>query len=359
MYPESPSNFEFVGAPYQITFGKGTIHQLPALLERLGVKAAMILSTPQQIDLADQIHRILGTVAVSNFTRATMHTPIHVTQKAIAEATESGVDGVVSVGGGSTIGLGKAISIRTGLLHICVPTTYAGSEMTPILGETENGLKVTRREPRILPTAVLYDVDLTMTLPEKMSVYSGINALAHAVEALYASNTNPIIDLMAVQGIQSLAESLPTLQKEPQSEAARREALYGAWLCGICLGAVDMALHHKLCHTLGGTFNLPHAETHVAVLPHAVAYNASHAPHAMAKLAGALPGSNGDAVYGIKELYRRLGIAVDLRSFGMPEEGIEKACEIATLNPYRNPRPLERDALREVIRRAWSGEQAS
>ena len=172
--------FEYIGAPYRVTFGKGTLSQLPALVDTLGAKAVMILSTPEQAELAKRIENMLGDTAKSRFTGAVMHTPTDVTEKAVAQAKESGVDGIVSVGGGSTIGLGKAIGVRSGLPHLCVPTTYAGSEMTPILGETENGRKVTRRDPRILPTAVLYDVDLTMTLPVKMSVYSGVNAIAHA-----------------------------------------------------------------------------------------------------------------------------------------------------------------------------------
>ncbi|OIW25716.1 Dehydroquinate synthase-like protein, partial [Coniochaeta ligniaria NRRL 30616] len=353
------ATFEYVGAPYRVTFGKGTITQVPSLVGKLGAKAVIVLSTPEQAELAKTIEDLLGDAAVSRFTGATMHTPTQVTEKAVAQALAAGVDGIVSVGGGSTIGLGKAISVRTGLPHLCIPTTYAGSEMTPILGETENGRKVTRREARILPTAVLYDVDLTMTLPVGMSVYSGINAIAHAVEALYASNTNPIINLMACQGIKSLAESLPTLQTQPQSSSARYAALYGAWLCGICLGAVDMALHHKLCHTLGGSFALPHAETHVSMLPHALAYNAPSAPPpAMAALAAALPGSGGDPVRGINALYDRLGVSVSLASLGMPEGGIGEAADIAASNPYKNPRPLERDALREIIRRAWHGERA-
>lgn len=164
---------------------------------------------------------------------------------------------------------------------------------------------------------------------------------------------------MACQGIEALSESLPVLQTQPQSEDARYKALYGAWLCGMCLGAVDMALHHKLCHTLGGSFNLPHAETHVAMLPHALAYNAPSMPYAMARLANALRDSEGDAVRGINALYSRLGVGLSLRSLGMPEDGIDKAADTAVSNPYKNPRPLERDALRELIRHAWNGEQAS
>jgi alcohol dehydrogenase class IV len=188
------------------------------------------------------------------------------------------------VGGGSTTGLGKAIALATGLDQIVVPTTYAGSEMTPILGQTERGVKTTQRSPAILPEVVIYDVDLTLTLPPALTATSGLNAIAHAVEALYAQDRNPIVSLMAEEGIAALARSLPVLVDAASDLAARSDALYGAWLCGACLGAVGMALHHKLCHTLGGSFDLPHAETHAVVLPHAVAYNSaaapcSHVPH--------------------------------------------------------------------------------
>lgn len=181
---------------------------------------------------------------------------------------------------------------------------------------------------------------------------------AQAVEALYASNTNPVIQLLAIEGTRALCESLPALQADPTSQEARSRATYGAWLCGMCLGAVDMALHHKLCHTLGGTFNLPHAETHVVVLPHAIAYNAPSCPDAMARLAAALPESEGDAVRGINALYRKLGIRLSLEGLGMPEAGIDQACDAAIANPYKNPRGLERAPLRELIRRAWAGEEA-
>lgn len=164
---------------------------------------------------------------------------------------------------------------------------------------------------------------------------------------------------MACEGIKSLCEALPVLQADAHNDDARYQALYGAWLCGMCLGAVDMALHHKLCHTLGGSFDLPHAITHVSVLPHALAFNAPFAKPAMAKLAASLPDSNGDAVLGINVLYKRLGITANLRTLGMPEDGIDKAADIAVSNPYPNPRPLEKDAIRELIRRAWHGEQAS
>lgn len=376
--------FEYVSASPRVVFGSGTLKELPSMLPKINATSVLILCTPQQVSTAEDVQKIIGDAGVAIFSEATMHTPTHITEKALLVAKEKGVDGIVSVGGGSTVGLGKAISIRTGLPHLCIPTTYAGSEMTPILGETENGRKVTRRDARILPTAVLYDVELFKTLPVGLTVYSGINAIAHAgsfleiltrnllaeggpanqylnviVEALYASNRNPIIELLASEGIRVLCEALPVLQTEGQdSKTARRQALYGAWLCGMCLGSVDMALHHKLCHTLGGLFNLPHAETHVVLLPHALTYNAPATAGAMAKIAAVIPGSEGDAVRGMNTLYQRLGINISLSSLGMPEKGVDEACDVALASPYKNPRPLEREGIRELIRRAWAGEQA-
>ena len=197
-----------------------------------------------------------------------------------------------------------------------------------------------------------------MSLSASLSATSGVNAIAHAVEALYARNTNPIINLLALEGIKALASSLPTIVESPSNEEARSKALYGAWLCAICLGNVGMALHHKLCHTLGGSFNLPHAETHTIVLPHALAYNAPAIPETMAKLAEVLPGSDGDAIKGLNVLLTKLKVKKGLKEYGMKEEDVDKAVEIAVSNPYWNPRAIEKAPLRETIQRCWAGEEA-
>lgn len=203
---------------------------------------------------------------------------------------------------------------------------------------------------------VIYDVDLTLTLPQGLSATSGVNAIAHAVEALYSQTGNPVIDLMAEEGIRALARSLPIIVENKEDPTARSDALYGAWLCASCLGLVGMSVHHKLCHVLGGTFNLPHADTHTIVLPHALAYNAPNVPDAMKKLARAL--DNADAVEGLNVLLTKLKVKRGLKEVGMPEDGIDKAADLALKNKYWNPRPIERDGIREVIRRAWAGEPA-
>ncbi|KAL7622533.1 hypothetical protein AAE478_008040 [Parahypoxylon ruwenzoriense] len=351
-------SFEYNASPARIVFGSGTIKKIPEELSRAKVSEPFLLSTPQQVSHVELLKDILGDVVSGVFTEATMHTPVEVTARALEQLRSSGADSIISIGGGSTVGLGKALSIRTGLFHLTVPTTYAGSEVTPILGETDGGKKTTRSDPKILPSVVVYDVDLTMTLPVGLTATSGVNAIAHAVEALYARNTNPIINLLAQEGTKALASSLPVLISEPSSLAARSSALYGAWLCGTCLGSVGMSIHHKLCHTLGGSFNLPHSETHTIVLPHALSYNAPKVPAAMEALAAALPGSEGDATRGLNILLQKLKVERGLKALGMQESDIDKAADIAVSNPYWNPRPIERGPIRELIRRALAGEDA-
>lgn len=346
--------FVYNALPVRVIFGSGTLRQLPAEVDRLGLRRVLVLSTPQQEHEGRATAERIGDRAASVFAGATMHTPVEVTEKAMAVVIAEQIDGLVAVGGGSTTGLAKAIALRTDLPQIVAPTTYAGSEMTPILGETRDGVKTTQRSAKILPEVVIYDVDLTLSLPVALSSVSGMNAIAHAVEALYAQDRNPIVSLMAVEGIRALARALPRIVEAPADREARSDALYGAWLCGTCLGAVGMALHHKLCHTLGGSFDLPHAETHTAVLPHATAYNAAAAPEAMRAIADALGADN--AAQGLYDLARRIGAMLALRTLGLPQEGIDKAADIAMANPYWNPRPLDRNAIRELLARAYAGE---
>lgn len=345
--------FVYEALPARVVFGHGTFRQLPDEVARLGLERALVLATPQQAQEAERIAATLGGRSVGTFAEATMHTPVEVTERAMQVVATRGVDGLIAVGGGSTTGLGKAIALRSDLPQIVVPTTYAGSEMTPILGETVAGRKTTQRSPRILPEVVIYDVDLTLTLPVGLSGTSGINAIAHAVEGLYARDANPIMSLMAEEGIRALAGALPKIAQDPLDRAARGDALYGAFLCGAVLGSVGMALHHKLCHTLGGSFDLPHAETHTIVLPHALAYNAAATPQATARIARALGAE--DAPRALHDLAGRVGAPRALRELGMPESGIAEAAEIALATPYWNPAPLEHGRIEALIRRAWDG----
>jgi alcohol dehydrogenase class IV len=346
--------FTYTGFAARVVFGSGTLAHARAEVERLGMARALVLTTPAQTAHGREVVQKLGERAAGMFSGAAMHTPVHVTREALAFARAVGADGVVAIGGGSTIGLGKAIAVRTQLPQLAIPTTYAGSEMTPILGETEDGVKTTRSSPEILPETVIYDVDLTLTLPAAVSATSGMNAIAHAVEAMYARDTNPIAQLIAEQGIAALAAALPRITVDAGDRDARSEALYGAWLCAMCLAGVGMALHHQLCHVLGGSFQMPHAETHTVILPHAIAYNAAAAPDAMVRIARAL-GAPGDAANGVYDLVERIGAPRSLAALGMPADGLDRAADLAVANPYWNPRPLECAAIRELLEHAFTG----
>jgi alcohol dehydrogenase class IV len=345
--------FTYVGAPSRVVFGFGTLDRIPEEVKALGCSRALVLSTPQQAADARGLSDRLGTLSAGVFSEAAMHTPVEVTERAMQAVKDSGADCTVALGGGSTTGLGKAIALRTDLPQIVVPTTYAGSEATPILGETKDGLKTTQKSPKILPEVIVYDVDLTLTLPPALSAASGMNAIAHAVEGLYTEDANPIVSLMAEEGIRALGAALPRIVRDPADREARSDALYGAWLCGVVLGSVGMALHHKLCHTLGGTFDLPHAETHTVVLPHAAAYNAPAAPEAMARAARALGAAH--APTALHDLAKSLAAPVALKDIGMPESGLDRAADLAVANPYWNPRPIERPAIRALLDDAFWG----
>ncbi|WP_321917054.1 maleylacetate reductase [Paraburkholderia sp. J11-2] len=346
-------DFTYTTHSSRVVFGKGSMKLIQQEVETLGARRALVLCTPQQRAEAETVASLLGPSSAGVFDGAQMHVPIENARRAREFAKEVGADCAVAIGGGSTIGLGKAIALESSLPIIAIPTTYAGSEMTPIYGITEEGLKRTGRDQKVLPRTVLYDPELSAGLPAQLSFVSGINAIAHAAEGLYAKDGNPVMAMMAEEGIRSLAKGLRGVKKNNRDMEARSECLYGAWLCGTVLGNVGMALHHKLCHTLGGTFNLPHAQTHAIVLPHALAYNSVAAADAMARIARALDA--GDAAGGLYELNRELGVPDGLRAIGLREEDLDLACDVAMSDPYWNPRPVEARPLRELLHRAWEG----
>jgi maleylacetate reductase len=346
-------SFVHEALPARVVFGAGSLRKLPEEIDKLGAARALVLCTPEQRAMAADIVLMLGARSAGVFDGAVMHVPVEVAMAAREKAQRVGADCCVAIGGGSTTGLAKAIALTSGLPILAIPTTYAGSEMTPIWGLTEGGVKKTGRDVRVLPKIVIYDPALTTSLPVALSVTSGINAIAHCVEALYSRDANPIISLMAEEGIRALAGSLPEVAKEPGNMDARSRALYGAWLGGVSLGAVGMALHHKLCHTLGGMFNLPHAETHTVVLPHATAYNAAAAPEAMKRIAAALGAPS--AAEGMYDLAVALGAPVSLQALGMRREQLDQAADLAVQNPYYNPRPVTREGIRSLLENAFEG----
>jgi len=346
-------SFAYDMLPARVVFGAGSVDKLTEEIERLGARRALVLCTPEQRKEGREIADRLGSRAGGLFDQAVMHVPIEIAEQAREQAKILGADCCVAVGGGSTTGLAKAIALVSTLPILAIPTTYAGSEMTPIWGITESGVKKTGRDVRVLPKTVLYDPTLTVTMPPALSATSGMNSIAHCVEALYSKDANPIISLIAEEGIRALAEGLPVVVKAPANLEARSNALYGAWLGGMALGAVGMALHHKLCHTLGGSFNLPHAETHTVVLPHATAYTAPATPEAMSRIARALGAKS--AAQGLYDLASSLGAPTSLAALGLKASDLDKAADIAVQNPYYNPRPITREGIRALLQDAFEG----
>lgn len=354
-----PARFTSIGSPVRVVFGRGVLSELPSEIGALGLSRVLVLCTPGQQVLGEAVAGHLGrSLTVGVHAGAMMHVPQAVAAAAGVEARRRGADGLVAVGGGSTTGLAKAVALETSLPIVAVPTTYAGSEMTSIYGVTADGVKKTGRDARVRPKTVLYDPELTLALPWNVTVTSAFNALAHAAEALYAPDGHPVTAWMAEEGLRALVGALRPLRADGSDPAARAAAFYGAWLCGSVLDAVAMGLHHKLAHTLGGSFDLPHAETHTVLLPHALAYNAPAAPQALNGIGRALgieTAAGIEAPRRLQALAAELGAPTSLRAIGMPEDGLDRAAELAVAAPYPNPRRLERAALRALLQRAFDG----
>lgn len=345
--------FVFSGMTTRVVFGSGTLAEAGAELRRLGHKRALVLSTPDQEAQGRSLADALGDLAAGVFAGAAMHTPVEVTDTAMAAFRDSGATAVIALGGGSTIGLGKAIAVRSGADQIAIPTTYAGSEMTDILGETAQGEKTTRRSPDVRPEVVIYDETLTRSLPVGLTATSAMNALAHAMEALYAPDRNPVIEMMCRDAMGVFHASLPRLLVDGQDSHARTQALYGAWCCSTALGYVSMALHHKLAHVIGGSFNAPHAETHAILLPHTAAYNQVAVPELLAPIATVFGG--GSAGAGLWDFAGRIGAPRSLRDIGLGSADLDQAAGIALRSAYPNPRPFARTDIRDLLQKAWEG----
>jgi maleylacetate reductase len=337
----------------RVRFGVGALDRLAEEVDAVGLTRLMVICGPSHEQLGRRVAALLGDRVVAVLPEARMHVPVEVAGRVGEVAASVDADGCVAVGGGSAIGLGKALALERALRVVAVPTTYAGSEMTPVWGLTEAGVKRTGREPRVQPVAVVYDPALTLAMPPDLTATSGMNALAHAVEGLYAPDASPITSLMAEEGARAFAAALPALAVDGTDLEARGEALYGAWLCGSVLGSTAMGLHHKLCHVLGGTLGLPHAATHTVVLPHVLAFNAPAAPEASAALSRALGAD--DPARAIWDLSGSLGTSRSLRELGMAEGDIRRVVDLAVASPYANPRPVDAGDVEALLRAAWGG----
>ncbi len=337
----------------RVVFSAGATARARDEIERLGARRALLVTTPRGAEATADLQRLLGGRLAGVFGGARLHVPAKVVRAGIDEADRVRADGLVAVGGGSAVGAAKAIAVQTGLPILALPTTYSGSEMTSVWGVTEAQGKRTGRDPRAAPRAIIYDPLATLELPPDTSAASGVNALAHAVEALYAPDAGPLAGLLAEEGIRALVHALPRVVADPRGLAGRSEALYGAHLSGWALDLTSMGLHHKLCHVVGGSFDLPHALVHAILLPHVVAFNQPAAPGAMARIDRSLGGNS--PARSLFDLNRTLGITTTLAELGLGPAELDRAAELAMADSYPNPRRVDRKGVREILARAAGG----
>jgi alcohol dehydrogenase class IV len=348
--------------PQRVCFGIGQATEyLTSEIAALGASRVMVIASQRDRELVAAITRDLPVVL--RYDEVVMHVPVEVAKRARAAAAQAGTDAIVSIGGGSTTGLAKAIAMTTGLPVIAVPTTYSGSEATTVWGLTENGKKTTGTDRLVLPRTVVYDASLTLSLPVDMSVASGLNALAHCVDALWAPKADPINAALATEGIRALAAGLRGVAADPRDIAGREKALYASYVAAVSFASAGSALHHKICHVLGGKYNLPHAQTHATVLPYVLAFNGPAAGEASARIAGAFGYSKGqpgsapqEALDGLQRLRAALNAPRALADYGFAEDDIPAAAEaILPAVPPSNPRPVTAEDLRSLLHAAWSG----
>lgn len=339
--------------PQRVVFAPGEAPTaVAAEVGRLGARRVMVIAAEAERALADRISE--GLPVAVRHSDVAMHVPVEVAERARKAASANTADLLVSVGGGSTTGLAKAVALSSGLPIVAVPTTYAGSEATSVWGLTEDRRKTTGVDPRVLPQAVIYDAELTVSLPVAMSVASGLNALAHCVDSMWAPRSDPIDRALAAEGIAALNAGLPVVVDDPSSAYGRQYALYGAYLSAKAFSSAGSGLHHKICHVLGGMFDLPHAQTHAVVLPHVLALNAPHAPEAADRIAAALGAT--DALTGLQSLRQRLDAPRSLREYGLAESDIPAAVEpIVAVAPPSNPAAISPQTISCLLHAAWEG----
>lgn len=345
-------SFAYVTHEVRVVFGAGSVSRLGAELDRAGHRRVLLLRTPGRANDQQQMAELLGSRLAGTFDRARLHVPVEVVADARSVLDQVQPDALLAWGGGSAIGLGKALAFETRLPLTAVVTTYSGSEMTAIWGKSDGERKHTYRDAHVAPSLVVYDADLTPGLSPTTSASSGMNAIAHCVEALYAPEYGPVVGWFAEEGIRRMARALPAVVANGTDREARADALMGAHCAGRSLDMTSMGLHHKLAHIMGGSFHLPHAEAHAALLPWVTAWNAAGAPDAMARIAAAL--GVVDAAAGLLELSRRIGIK-PLSALGFTAGDIARAGDIATSLTFPNPRPVDAEGVRWILERALHG----
>lgn len=346
--------FTWVAQGSRVTLRAGGLEIAAAEVERLGARRVLLIGGGRSSAPAvERLRTALGSRLAAVVEGATQHVPDALADAAVARAAGVSADAVVTVGGGSVTGLGKAVAMAASIPLVAVPTTYAGSEMTSVWGRTTAGRKVTGRDPRALPVAVVYDPELCAGMPARLAAASGMNALAHCVEALWAAGRNPITDVLAVEGARRLVAGLPRIAAGGGDTDTHAGNLVGACLAGLAFAQAGGGIHHRTCHVLGGGWGLPHAETHAVVLPYATALVAWRAPAPVGRVAGLL--GAGDAPVGLWALRVALGLPESLAELGMPEIGLDEAASRIVAAAPDDPLVAGEQAVRAMLEAAYAG----
>ena len=336
--------------PQRVVFASGALTRVGDEAARLKIERALVIATPGSgARLGKKVSELLGSRAAGLHAEAVVHVPKAVAEAGLAAARDKRADGLIAVGGGSAIGLAKAIALDTGLPILAIPTTYSGSEATPIIGMTDGERKITGRDVKVVPRTIIYDPDLTLGLPAAVSAASGMNAIAHCVEALWVDSRTPVTVALATEAMRRFAHNLPAVVADGANIAARGECLVGAWLAGTVLSS-GTALHHKLAHVLGG-LGLPHAETHAIMLPQVMRFNLDAASEAKARLQDAL-GSD-DPAGAVAAMLKKFPIPQRLRDVGFDAAKADFVAGEIAVAAITAPRPASASDVRELLAAAY------
>jgi len=347
--------FDHTTLGQRVLFGSGAaVENAVAAIEGLGATRVLLIGDAFARELADAI--AARTPVVERIHEIVQHVPAENARAATALARSAGIDALVTIGGGSATGLAKIVARDTGLPIVAVPTTFAGSEATNVWGVTEDERKTTGSDDRVLPRVVVYDATLTAGMPARLATSSALNAVAHAIDGFWAPRADPINRALGTEGLRALVPGLRAVHADPGSLAAREQTLYGAYLAAVAFASAGSGMHHKICHALGGTYGLPHAETHSVVIGYVLAFNAPYAPDAAERVASAL-GDGRSPAAGLQALRHEIGSPASLRSLGLREEDVGAAADvILPAIPPSNPRPVSRADLEGLLRAAWAGD---
>lgn len=353
-------SFTHLAMPGRVVHGAGRVAELADEVAALGAERVMFCCTKSRVPAVKQLAATLGDRVAGICDAAKIFVPLTAVEPGREMAADLGADCLVSYGGGTAVGLAKAIALEQGQPIVSIVTTYSGSETTALQGIIgHDGVRVNYRDMRMLPRTLIYDPELMVDVPLDVSVASGFNSISHAVSSYLGKDANPVADMYSENGIRTMSAALVKLAENPRDIDARSDAMQGAWLCGMTIMSSGTTIHHKIAHVLGGGFDLPHGPTHAVVLPHSTSYNRDQAPDAMAGIGRAFGVAPEDAPNALFDLLGKSGAVESLRGLGLPESALDEAADRIMIDRYFNLRDYDRDAIRALLQDAWEGRPPS